>query len=107
MLLIKIAIIGVILLAGGFIFSSEINALFPTTTGTMTENVKNDVSNLGAVALMSVEDKVTQSTNNIESSVTSALDSSKESINSNIIESNPLQDFQDYIKTNIIEKFSN
>ncbi len=90
---VKLAIIGVILLAGGFIFSSEINALFPSTTGTVTENVKNDVVDLGSTTMSSVEEKISKSANDIESSVNTA-------------ETSPLQDFQDFLQTNIVEKFS-
>lgn len=90
---VKLAIIGVILLAGGFIFSSEINALFPSTTGTVTENVKNDVVDLGSTTMSSVEEKISKSANDIESSVNTA-------------ETSPLQDFQDFLQTNIVDKFS-
>lgn len=103
---VKLAIIGVILLAGGFIFSSEINALFPSTTGTVTENVKNDVVDLGSTTISSVEEKISKSANDIESSVNTTIDSSKKSINTNTAETNPLQDFQDFLQTNIVDKFS-
>lgn len=103
---VKLAIIGVILLAGGFIFSSEINALFPSTTGTVTENVKNDVVDLGSTTISSAGEKISKSANDIENSVNTAIDSSKKSINTNTAKTNPLQDFQDFLQTNIVDKFS-
>jgi len=53
-------IIGVIIL-GGMIFSTEIDNLFPTTSATVIDSLKNDVTSFGSKASDSVEQRIDQS----------------------------------------------
>ena len=92
---IKLGIIGAILIAAGFIFSSEINTLFPNTSTSVVESLKSDVSDIGIKTTQSVENRVEKSLDNI-------IDKTNEKINygindvrqssSNLI-SNQLTDF--------------
>lgn len=74
---IKLGIIGAILIASGFIFSSEINTLFPNTSTSVVESLKSDVSDIGIKTTQSVEKRV-------EKSLDSAIDKTNEKINDGI-----------------------
>lgn len=58
---IKLGIIGAILIATGFIFSSEINTFFPNTSTSVVESLKSDVSDLSTKATQTVENRVEKS----------------------------------------------
>lgn len=55
---IKLGIITGILILGGLIFSNEIDILFPSTSASIVESLKNDVSNFGSKASDSVEKRI-------------------------------------------------
>lgn len=76
---IKLGIIAGIVILGGMIFSNEIDNLFPTTSATVFDSLKNDVSNFGSKASDSVEQR-------IDSSIDKIVDKTSESISEEISE---------------------
>ena len=62
---IKLGIIAGIIILGGMIFSNEIDTLFPTTSATIFDSLKNDVSNFGSKASDSVEQRIDLSVDKI------------------------------------------
>ena len=54
---IKLGIIAGILILGGMIFSTEIDTLFPSTSASVVDSLKTDVSDFGSKASDSVEKK--------------------------------------------------
>jgi hypothetical protein len=73
-----LTIAGIIIL-GGMIFSNEIDTLFPSTSATVFDSLKNDVSNFGSKASDSVEQR-------IDSSIDKIVDKTTESISEEINE---------------------
>ena len=76
---IKLGIIAGIIILGGMVFSNEIDTLFPTTSATVLDSLKNDVSNFGSKASDSVEQR-------IDSSIDKIVDKTTESISEEISE---------------------
>jgi len=74
---IKLGIIAGIVILGGMIFSNEIDNLFPTTSATVFDSLKNDVSSFGSKASDSVEQR-------IDSSIDKIVDTTSESISEKI-----------------------
>jgi len=58
---IKLGIITGILILGGMIFSTEIDNLFPSTSATVFDSLKNDVTSFGFKASNSVEQRIDKS----------------------------------------------
>ena len=90
MMFIKLGIIAGIVILGGMIFSNEIDNLFPTTSATVFDSLKNDVSIFGSKASDSVEQR-------IDSSIDKIVDKTSESI------SNEISDAGDKISDEISE----
>jgi len=57
-MLLKLGILGVILIIGGIVFSSEIQEFFPNTSTNGVNSVKSDVKILTSKSIESVEDKI-------------------------------------------------
>jgi len=76
---IKLGIIVGIVILGGMIFSNEIDNLFPTTSATVIDSLKNDVNSFGSKASDSVEKR-------IDSSIDKIVDKTSESISEEISE---------------------
>ena len=74
---IKLGIIAGIVILGGMIFSNEIDNLFPTTSATVFDSFKNDVSIFGSKASDSVEQRIDESIDKI-------VDTTSESISDEI-----------------------
>ena len=100
---IKLGIIAGILILGGMIFSTEIDNIFPNTSATVIDSLKDDMSNLGSIASDSIEqridksiDKIVDKTNNsitdeineagdkITNEISEAKESSQKTINEEI-----------------------
>lgn len=98
-MLIKLGIIGAILVLGGLIFSSEINGLFPNTSASIIESLKDDVNNVGTKTSESVEnrldtsiDKVVEKTSvQINDGINNARESSKNVLSNELIKINPIE----------------
>jgi len=113
MMFIKLGIIAGIVILGGMIFSNEIDNLFPTTSATVLDSLKNDVSIFGSKASDSVEqridssidkivDKTSQSISNeisdagdkISDEISEAKESSQKTIKEEISNFNPIESIQ-------------
>ena len=90
MMFIKLGIIVGIVILGGMIFSNEIDNLLPTTSATVLDSLKNDISIFSSKASDSVEQR-------IDSSIDKIVDKTSESI------SNEISDAGDKISDEISE----
>ena len=110
---IKLGIIAGIVILGGIIFSTEIDNIFPTTSATVIDSLKDDVTNFGTQASDSVEqridesiDKIADKTSNtltneiseagdkITNELSEAKESSQKIINEKISNFNPIESIQ-------------
>ncbi len=112
-MLIKLGIIAGIVILGGMIFSTEIGNIFPTTSATVFDSFMDDVTNFGATASDSVDqrideslDKIVDKTSNsitneiseagnkITNDISKAKESSQKTINEQISNFNPIESIQ-------------
>ena len=105
MMFIKLGIIAGIVILGGMIFSNEIDDLFPTTSATVLDSLKNDVSIFGSKASDSVEQR-------IDSSIDKIVDKTSESISNEISDagdkiSNEISEAKESSQKSIKDKISN
>lgn len=117
---IKLGIIAGFVILGGMIFSNEIDELFPTTSATVFDSLKNDVNIFGSKASDSVEqridesiddivDKTTESISdeisNVGNKVTSELfevkESSQKIIKDEVSSFNPVESIQNIFTSNL------
>lgn len=70
---IKLGIIAGLVILGGMIFSNEIDDLFPTTSATIFDSLKNDVNIFGSKASDSVEQRIDESIDNIVDKTTESI----------------------------------
>ncbi|MFB5623598.1 MAG: hypothetical protein ACE5RP_01590, partial [Nitrosopumilus sp.] len=70
---IKLGIIAGLVILGGMIFSNEIDDLFPTTSATVFDSLKNDVNIFGSKASDSVEQRIDESIDNIVDKTTESI----------------------------------
>ena len=96
--------VGIVVL-GGMIFSNEIDNLFPTTSATVFDSLKNDVSIFGSKASDSVEQR-------IDSSIDKIVDKTSESISNEISDagdkiSNEISEVKESSQKTIQEEISN
>lgn len=64
-MLIKLGIVAGIVILGGMIFSNEIDNLFPSTSTTVLDSLKNDASDFSSQAIYSVEKRLDDSIDKI------------------------------------------
>lgn len=112
---IKLGIIVGMVVLGGMIFSNEIYTIFPSTSATVVDSIKNDVSNFGTKASDSVEkridgsiDKIVDSTSNsisneineagdtITTEISEAKESSQKIITDEVSSFNPIESIQNF-----------
>ena len=111
---IKLGIIVGIVILGGMIFSNEIDVLFPNTSTTVLDSLKNDASNFSSKALGSVEQRIDDSIDeivddtsnsisnkisNVGDEVTSKISKTKESSQKMINEKISNFDLVEYIQS--------
>ncbi|AJM91452.1 hypothetical protein [Nitrosopumilus piranensis] len=120
---IKLGIIIGIVVLGGMIFSNEIDTLFPSTSATVVNSLKDDVSNFGAKASDSVEkridesvDKIVDNTNNVVSEeiseagekisdeISETRESSQKILSEKISNLNPLESIKNIFSDNTATK---
>ena len=113
-MLIKLGVIAGIIVLGGMIFSNEIDSIFPSTSATVIDSLKNDVSTLSTKASESVDkridssiDKIVDKTgkaitneisdvgDKISSEISKVKDSSQEMIHDEISNFDPLKSVKD------------
>jgi len=80
-MLIKLGIIAGIIILGGMVFLNEVYTFFPMTTATVSDSIKNDMSNIGSKASESVENRIGESVDKI---VDKIVDQTTDSITSEI-----------------------
>ena len=116
---IKLGIIVGVIILGGMIFSNEIDNLFPTTSASVIDSLKDDLSNFGTKASDSVEkridesiDKIVDTTSNavtneiseagdeISFEISKAKESSQKIINDKISNFNPIEFIQNIFTGN-------
>ena len=92
-MLIKLCIIGVVLVLGGMMFSTEIITLFPNTSALLSDSLKDDINGLN--------EKVTNSAENrLDSSIDKTIQSISDSVYEGITETG------DKLVENVNEKIS-
>ena len=120
MMFIKLGIIAGIVILGGMIFSNEINNLFPTTSATVLDSLKNDVDIFGSKASNSIElridsslDKIVDKTSEsifteisdardkISDEISKAKESSQKTINEEILNFNLIESIQNIFAVNL------
>ena len=104
-MLIKIIVIASILALGVFMFSSEINGLFPNISSNVIEPMKEDANNLGIKTTKTVENGLDSSvkimdetSDKISSQINSAKESSKDLLSEKISQINPVKSIDDIFK---------
>ena len=108
-MIIKLGIITAVLILGGMMFSTEITSLFPNTSASLTDSLKNDFNNLNAKITNSAEnrldtsiDKTIQSvSDSVYEGITETGDKLVENVNEKISEG--ITETGDNIKMGIIE----
>lgn len=102
---IKLGIIAGIIILGGMIFSNEIDVLFPSTSASVVNSLKDDVSNFGAIASESVEKRIDESIDKIVDKTSNAITDEISEIGNDI--SNEISDVRKSSQQTISEKFFN
>lgn len=116
---IKLGIIAGILILGGMIFSTEIDTLFPSTSASVVDSLKTDVSDFGSKASDSVEkrldnsiekiidqtgnsisNEITQTGNKISNEISEVKESSQKVISDGISNFNPIESVKNIFETN-------
>ena len=72
-MMIKLGIIAAVLILGGMMFSTEITALFPTTSASLTDSLKSDFNNLNAIITDSAENRLDTSVDKTIQSVSDSV----------------------------------
>jgi len=102
---IKLGIIVGIVILGGMIFSNEIDSLFPSTSATVVNSLKDDVSNFGAKASNSVEKRIDESIDKIVDKTSDVITDEISNVGNDI--SNEISDVRKSSQQTITEKISN
>ncbi len=102
---IKLGIIAGIIILGGMVFSNEIDTLFPSTSATVVNSLKDDVSNFGSMASESVEKRIDESIDKIVDKTSNAITDEISDIGNDI--SNEISDVRKSSQQTITEKISN
>ena len=102
---IKLGIIAGIIILGGMVFSNEIDVLFPSTSATVVNSLKEDVSNFGTIASESVEKRIDESVDKIVDKTSNAITDEISDIGNDI--SNEISDVRKSSQQTITEKISN
>ncbi|MDH3676789.1 MAG: hypothetical protein OEQ12_00615 [Nitrosopumilus sp.] len=111
----KIAIIAAIIIAGGVLFSSEIQVILPKTITIGVDSLETDVKTLASKSLESAEQKIESSVQKAESKISgvgnqtiqtaeTAINSSAEQVGTKLIEIK--QNSTQYVEESISDKFS-
>ncbi len=102
---IKLGIIAGIVILGGMIFSNEIDNFFPTTSATVIDSLKNDVSGIGEKASNSVEQRIDESIDKIVDNTNNAITNEISEAGDKL--SNEISEVKDSSQKKITEEVSN
>ena len=104
-MLIKIIVVASILALGVFMFSSEINGIFPNISSNVIEPMREDANNLGIKTTESIENGLDSSakimdetSGKISGQINSAKESSKDLLTEKISQINPAKSIDDIFK---------
>ena len=112
-MLLKLGIIAAILVVGGFIFSSEIQQIFPNTSTTAVNSFETDVNTLATKSFESTEQKISSSVEKAENKLSDigqqTIQTAESTINSSVEQvetklSEIKQDSTDYVEEYIPDK---
>ena len=82
-MMIKLAIIGTVLLAGGILFSSEITEMFPKSVGTLS-GVEEDITSITESTLQNFDTKIDNGINDVNMKLDELTESSTTYVTENI-----------------------
>ncbi|MEX0861900.1 hypothetical protein [Nitrosopumilus sp.] len=102
---IKLGIIIGIVILGGLIFSSEIDSLFPTTSASVFDSLKNDVTNFGVKASDSVDQRIGSSIDNIVDETNNSITNEISSVGNKV--TSEISEVKESSQKSINEKLSN
>ena len=111
----KIAIIATIAVAGGILFSSEIQAILPNTSTTGINSLESDISTLTTKSIDSADQKIESSIQQVESKLSDighqTVQTAENTINSTTVHvqtklTEIKQNSTEYVEENISDKFS-
>ncbi|AFS83695.1 hypothetical protein [Candidatus Nitrosopumilus sediminis] len=102
---IKLGIIAGLVILGGMIFSNEIDDLFPTTSATIFDSLKNDVNIFGSKASDSVEQRIDESIDNIVDKTTESISDEISNVGNKV--TNELSEVKEYSQKIIKDEVSN
>ncbi len=102
---IKLGIIAGIVILGGMIFSNEIDTLFPNTSGTVIDSLKEDVTNFSAKASDSVEQRIDESIDKITDNTSNAVTNEISETGNKIY--NEISEIKESSQQTITEEISN
>lgn len=114
-MLLKLGIIAAILVVGGIIFSSEIQAILPNTSTTGVNSLETDVNTLTTKSFESAEQKIGSSVEKAETKLSDmsqqTIQTAESTINSSVEQvetklSEIKQNSTEYVEENISDKFS-
>ena len=92
---VKLGIITVILVAGGLLFSSEITYLFPNISASVTESLKDDITNLSTktsdILENTIDEAMIQANEKINNGITDAKESSAIFFSNELTKINPFE----------------
>ena len=92
---VKLGIIAVILVVGGLLFSLEITSLFPNISASITESLKDDISNLSTKTSDTLESRIDdvmiQANEKINNGITEAKESSTIFLSNELTKINPFE----------------
>lgn len=108
----KLGILGVLLILGGIVFSSEISGFFSNTSALVTESLKHDVNNISQKATESIENKIESSLDNvvdntsekINDRITDAKESSTNFLSDELGKINPFESIENVFKNTSLEE---
>ncbi len=105
LMFIKLGIIVGIVVLGGMIFSTEIENLFPNTSATVIDSLKDDMSNLGSIASDSVEQRIDDSIDKIVDKTSDSITNEISEVGDNI--ANEISESKESSQKTINEEISN
>jgi len=82
----KIGILATILVIGGIMFSSEIQAIFPNTSTTVVDSLETDVNTITEKSVDSAEKKIESSVDKVETKLYEIKQNSTEYVEEKISE---------------------
>ena len=83
---IKLGIIAGVLILGGMIFSNELGILFPSTSATAVDSLKDDVATFSNKATGTIEQKIDESADKLTKSVDTVVDRTNNVIKNEVAE---------------------